>query len=142
MFQIDVSVNAPESGTIKEFLANEEDTVTVGQELVKLELGGAPEPKGESAEKPKEPATADKPKSPAPEETKEAEPAKPSKPETEAPKQPPAPKQQPSDSKQQPSEESKPSIGGREERRVCSYPSSMRFSASLWDKSNLQSSMS
>lgn len=122
MFQIDVSVNAPESGTIKEFLANEEDTVTVGQELVKLELGGAPEPKGESAEKPKEPAAADKPKSPAPEETKEAEPAKPSKPETEAPKQPPAPKQQPPASKQQPSEESKPSIGGREERRVCSYP--------------------
>jgi 2-oxoglutarate dehydrogenase E2 component (dihydrolipoamide succinyltransferase) len=41
--QIDVAVNAPEAGTIKEFLANEEDTVTVGQDLVRLEPGGAPE---------------------------------------------------------------------------------------------------
>lgn len=129
MFQIDVSVNAPEAGTIKEFLANEEDTVTVGQELVKLELGGAPEPKAESAEKPKEPAAADKPKSPAPE-TKEPEPAKtstekPSKPETQSPKpQPPA-------SKQQPAEEPKPSIGGREERRVCVSASSMCSSVSF-----------
>lgn len=55
--KIDVAVNAPEAGTIREFLANEEDTVTVGQDLVRLELGGvppedaadkpAPEPKGE-----------------------------------------------------------------------------------------------
>ncbi|GAB0139683.1 2-oxoglutarate dehydrogenase complex E2 component [Epichloe bromicola] len=40
--KIDVAVNAPESGTIKEFLASEEDTVTVGQDLVRIELGGAP----------------------------------------------------------------------------------------------------
>ena len=40
--QIDVAVNAPEAGTIKEFLVNEEDTVTVGQDLVRIELGGAP----------------------------------------------------------------------------------------------------
>ena len=39
--QIDVAVNAPEAGIIKEFLANEEDTVTVGQDLVKLEISGA-----------------------------------------------------------------------------------------------------
>lgn len=32
-----MTVNAPESGIIKEFLAKEEDTVTVGQDLVKLE---------------------------------------------------------------------------------------------------------
>ena len=36
-------MNAPEAGTIKEFLANEEDTVTVGQDLVKLEIGGVAE---------------------------------------------------------------------------------------------------
>lgn len=41
--QIDVAVNAPEAGTIKEFLVNEEDTVTVGQDLLRLELGGPPE---------------------------------------------------------------------------------------------------
>lgn len=44
--QIDVAVNAPASGTIKEFLANEEDTVTVGQALVRIELGGSA-PKGD-----------------------------------------------------------------------------------------------
>ena len=38
-----MAVNAPEPGTITEFLAKEEDTVTVGQDLLKLELGGAPE---------------------------------------------------------------------------------------------------
>jgi 2-oxoglutarate dehydrogenase E2 component (dihydrolipoamide succinyltransferase) len=42
MTKIDVAVNAPEAGTIKEFLASEEDTVTVGQDLVRIELGGAP----------------------------------------------------------------------------------------------------
>ena len=41
--QIDVAVNAPEAGTIKEFLVNEEDTVTVGQDLVKMELGESPQ---------------------------------------------------------------------------------------------------
>ena len=61
--KIDVSVNAPEAGTIKEFLANEEDTVTVGQDLVKMETGGSP---GESKEtpaksEPKEAATSDQP---------------------------------------------------------------------------------
>lgn len=40
--QIDVAVNAPEAGTIKELLVSEEDTVTVGQDLLKMELGGAP----------------------------------------------------------------------------------------------------
>ncbi|KAG0142831.1 hypothetical protein CROQUDRAFT_49710 [Cronartium quercuum f. sp. fusiforme G11] len=37
--KIDVSVNAPKSGTIIETLANAEDTVTVGQDLFKLEPG-------------------------------------------------------------------------------------------------------
>ncbi|KAK0518903.1 hypothetical protein OC835_007703 [Tilletia horrida] len=40
--KIDVSVNAPESGTIVETFANEEDTVTVGQDLCKIEPGEAP----------------------------------------------------------------------------------------------------
>ncbi|PKS07054.1 hypothetical protein jhhlp_005651 [Lomentospora prolificans] len=37
--KIDVAVNAPEAGTIKELLVNEEDTVTVGQDLLRLEPG-------------------------------------------------------------------------------------------------------
>ena len=49
-------MNAPEAGTIRELLVNEEDTVTVGQDLVKLETGGeapssgAKEAKGEAKE--------------------------------------------------------------------------------------------
>ena len=35
-------MNAPQSGTIVETLANEEDTVTVGQDLFKIEPGEAP----------------------------------------------------------------------------------------------------
>ena len=41
--QIDVSVNAPITGTITETHANEEDTVTVGQDLCNMEPGDAPE---------------------------------------------------------------------------------------------------
>jgi hypothetical protein len=37
--QIDVSVNAPQAGKIVKLLANEEDTVTVGQDLFVLEPG-------------------------------------------------------------------------------------------------------
>lgn len=118
--QIDVSVNAPESGTIKEFLVSEEDTVTVGQDLVKLELGGAPEGKKDAApEQPKEPATekepaAEKPKepAPAPEKPKEPEPSKPAPP-SEKPKETPKP---------QGAAEPKPTLGNREERRVCASP--------------------
>jgi 2-oxoglutarate dehydrogenase E2 component (dihydrolipoamide succinyltransferase) len=40
--QIDVTVNAPQSGTIVERLANEEDTVTGGQDLFKIEPGEGP----------------------------------------------------------------------------------------------------
>lgn len=54
-------MNAPESGTIKEYLAKEEDTVTVGQDLLKLELGGAPkgEDKQDGGQEPKAPAPDD-----------------------------------------------------------------------------------
>lgn len=37
--KIDVSVNAPEAGVIKELLVGEGDTVTVGQDLAKIEPG-------------------------------------------------------------------------------------------------------
>ena len=89
---------------------NEEDTVTVGQDLVRLELGGAPEggkkeatpelPK-EAEEKPKESAEPEKPK-----ETPAPKPAAPEKPK-EAPK---AETPKPAEAKAAP--------GNREERRV------------------------
>lgn len=43
--QIDVQVNAPQSGKIVKLLANEEDTVVVGQDLLIIEPGEV----GESA---------------------------------------------------------------------------------------------
>ncbi|KIK26054.1 hypothetical protein PISMIDRAFT_317726 [Pisolithus microcarpus 441] len=48
--KIDVTVNAPVSGTIVELLANEEDTVVVGQDLLKIEAGAAPPKPSESPE--------------------------------------------------------------------------------------------
>lgn len=89
---------------------NEEDTVTVGQDLVRLEVGGAaPEAKKEAApEQPKE-AAAEKPKETA------AEPEKPKETKPAAPKPAPAKAESPKPA----ATESKPAIGGREERRVC-----------------------
>lgn len=117
--QIDVSVNAPDSGTIKELLVSEEDTVTVGQELAKLELGGAPEAKKDDSPQKSEQPAAEKPKAPA-------EPAEESKPSQKPPssEKPAAPKPEgdkkpaPEPPQPQASDAAKPSPTGREERRV------------------------
>lgn len=84
-------MNAPEAGTVKEYLANEEDTVTVGQDLVKLELGGPPEggEKQAAGQEPKAPAPQEQPSSSDPEPKKDdskakAEPAPPSPPPKES----------------------------------------------------------
>ncbi|OQE12005.1 hypothetical protein PENFLA_c065G02766 [Penicillium flavigenum] len=136
--KIDVSVNAPESGTIKEFLVNEEDTVTVGQDLVKLELGAAPEggKKDEGAEKPKEP------------EPKESEPKKDASPapaEAEKPKEPEPKKAAPT--KEAPKAESKPqaaeqpALGDREERRVKMNRMRLRIAERLKQSQNTAASL-
>ncbi|CDK29669.1 unnamed protein product [Kuraishia capsulata CBS 1993] len=93
--KIDVEVNAPIAGVITEFLAAPEDTVEVGQDLLKIEPGEKPEgaaaaaPKKEEAapvkEEPKEAAAPKaaappKPAAPAPTPKKEA-------PKKEAPKE-------------------------------------------------------
>jgi 2-oxoglutarate dehydrogenase E2 component (dihydrolipoamide succinyltransferase) len=129
LFQIDVAVNAPEAGTIKEFLANEEDTVTVGQDLVRLELGGAPsggeKEKGDA--EPKEPAPKDQSTSSDPESSKKEEskykeetsppPPPPQEKKSEPKKETPPPKQSESKSDSK-STSSAPALGNREERRV------------------------
>ena len=125
--QIDVAVNATEAGTIRELLVGEEDTVTVGQDLARIEPGAAPEG---GAEKPapkeaaKEPEPAPKSEPPA----KEAEPAaKPEQPASPPPKQetPAAPAPKPQAQAQSPAQPSAPAKAGteglpgsREERRV------------------------
>ncbi|KLJ05670.1 2-oxoglutarate dehydrogenase E2 component (dihydrolipoamide succinyltransferase) [Blastomyces silverae] len=87
--KIDITVTAPEAGTIKEFLANEEDTVTVGQDLVKLETGGA------APEKPKEAKSEAK--------SEAAPPPPPSPPKQEGKTAPPPPKPEPTAQKPSPS---------------------------------------
>jgi len=103
--KIDVSVNAPEAGTIKEFLANEEDTVTVGQELVRMETGGSP---GESKEtsatsEPKDAASSDQSTSSQPSgSTEKSDPGSSKSASNEASTEKEAPK------KEEPSKASKP----------------------------------
>ncbi|KAJ3044304.1 2-oxoglutarate dehydrogenase complex E2 component [Rhizophlyctis rosea] len=75
--KVAVTINSPESGTILEVFANDGDTVSVGGNLFKIELGGEP------------PKAAEQPKKEAP---KKEEPKK-EEPKTEAPK-PAAPKQE------------------------------------------------
>ncbi|PPQ67209.1 hypothetical protein CVT26_007282 [Gymnopilus dilepis] len=88
--KIDVSVNAPMSGKIVKLLANEEDTVTVGQDLFVLEPGEA----GDSTPAPPPPKEEQKP-SETPEEPKTKDVSEPSDQQTEK-KLPPPP--QPSES--------------------------------------------
>ncbi|KAL4792324.1 hypothetical protein BDV19DRAFT_400650 [Aspergillus venezuelensis] len=145
--KIDVSVNAPESGVIKELLVNEEDTVTVGQDLVKLEAGGAPEKKSEEAsEKPKEPAEPrsesanpskepeQAPASQAPE--KSPQQAKPSSPDAGASK--PAEQAAP---KSQGSEDANSVPGAREERRVKMNRMRLRIAERLKQSQNTAASL-
>jgi 2-oxoglutarate dehydrogenase E2 component (dihydrolipoamide succinyltransferase) len=117
--QIDVAVNAPEAGTIKEILVSEEDTVVVGQEIIRLELGDAPSG-GEKAPQQQE-ATKE-----APEATeKQAEPkeeSKQQKPEPrqeEKPQPPKQPKEEKPQAKSAQAEVTTQAGPSREERRVC-----------------------
>ncbi|KAI9822350.1 MAG: 2-oxoglutarate dehydrogenase complex E2 component [Pycnora praestabilis] len=167
--KIDVAVNAPEAGTIKEFLANEEDTVTVGQDLVKLELGGEPQ-KGETEQakqEPKAPASDDQPTTSDPEPTK-AEPkgkqssstppppplekksespkdeaAKPSK--GDAPKKesttPPPPKSSESKKPEPRTPTTDAPYGNREERRVKMNRMRLRISERLKQSQNTAASL-
>jgi len=115
-------VNAPEPGTVKEYLVNEEDTVTVGQDLLKLELGGPPQggEKEQGGQEPKAPASDEQSTSSHPEakqdETKpdkgSSESSAPSPKESE-PKKEPEPKK----------EESKPSAPPKKEPPPQEKPS-------------------
>ncbi|KAF2641341.1 dihydrolipoyllysine-residue succinyltransferase component of 2-oxoglutarate dehydrogenase-like protein complex [Massarina eburnea CBS 473.64] len=146
--KIDVSVNAPEAGTIREFLVNEEDTVTVGQDLVKLELGGEPSggAKQEAKDEPKEPAskgqdTSSQPQGEQEQSRETPQPKEESKPE--APKQeskPAPPPSKPSPPKEQKPKESEsrsdPAPGNREERRVKMNRMRLRIAERLKQSQN------
>ncbi|KAF8247731.1 dihydrolipoamide succinyltransferase [Wilcoxina mikolae CBS 423.85] len=144
--KIDVAVNAPESGTIIEFLVNEEDTVTVGQDLLKIEPGNAPEggeskPAETAKEEPKEPA--DVKSEEAPKKSEESAPAPKEEPKKEpkkesAPTPTPAPKQQqaapPAPAQDRP-------FGNREERRVKMNRMRLRIAERLKESQNTAASL-
>ncbi|KAL2261683.1 hypothetical protein VTK26DRAFT_3612 [Humicola hyalothermophila] len=140
--KIDVAVNAPEAGVIKEFLVNEEDTVTVGQDLVRIELGGAPSGGKPAAEEKKEPAQEPAPTKqpeekkapePKPQETEAAAPPAPKKEEAPAPKQPskPAPA----------ASEGPATLGSREEKRVKMNRMRLRIAERLKQSQNTAASL-
>ncbi len=118
-FQIDVAVNAPQAGVLKELLAKEEDTVVVDQEIAKIDASAA-KPEGsdkpESKEPPKkEEASTDARPTPADAENKPG-PKSESKPASESAKPSPAP--QPKQQAKEAPATTGPVLGSREERRV------------------------
>jgi 2-oxoglutarate dehydrogenase E2 component (dihydrolipoamide succinyltransferase) len=142
--KIDVSVNAPEAGTIKELLVSEGDTVIVGQEIAKLEPGsGGGGGEKEASAPAKEPASEEQPTSSDPEPKKESPPPPPKKEEkSEAPKQekkaPPPPKDEKTP------EPPKPATGGpgsRAENRVKMNRMRLRIAERLKQSQNTAASL-
>ncbi|KAL8674779.1 MAG: hypothetical protein Q9168_000863 [Polycauliona sp. 1 TL-2023] len=140
--QIDVSVNAPQAGTIKEFLVNEEDTVEVGQDLLKLELGGASQGGGEqkASQEPKAPASDDQPTSSDPEPAKEpsqqepkpeSQPSSPPQKQEQKPEQKaPPPKSEPSPSEREPPKAPKETPKPSESKKPAPKPSETKSEGS------------
>ncbi|KAG1168649.1 hypothetical protein G6F70_008622 [Rhizopus microsporus] len=116
--KIDVTVNSPASGTIVEVYANEEDTVAVGADFFKLELGDAPK-EGAAPAKKEEP----KKEEVKQEEVKQEE-VKKEEPKQEAPKKEepkpaaPAPKPAKSEAPKPASAVGEKVFGNRNETRV------------------------
>lgn len=145
--KIDVAVNATAAGTIKEFLAKEEDTVTVGQDLVLIEAGGEPAPKSEAKEesKPKEEKKEEAPKqAPKEEKKEESKPApkqesKPVEKEERTSKPAPAPKKEEKPKDEESSKQSTP--GNREERRVKMNRMRLRIAERLKQSQNTAASL-
>ncbi|KAK5086820.1 2-oxoglutarate dehydrogenase complex E2 component [Lithohypha guttulata] len=90
--KIDVSVNAPQAGVITEFLVGEGDTVTVGQDIAKIDAGASGGGSAEAKEEPKSPATDAQETSSQPEGQKE-QPKKEDKQEIKETPPPPPPKE-------------------------------------------------
>ncbi|RFU23601.1 hypothetical protein B7463_g12737, partial [Scytalidium lignicola] len=139
--KIDVAVNAPEAGIIKEFLANEEDTVVVGQDLVRLELGASPD-SGAKEAAPKEEPTSSEPEPSKKDEQKEAQPPSQAPPPPSQEKKPEvkkdAPRPSPAESKQT---SSTPTFGNREERRVKMNRMRLRIAERLKQSQNTAASL-
>ncbi|KAJ2983566.1 hypothetical protein NQ176_g607 [Zarea fungicola] len=143
--KIDVAVNATEAGTIKEFFVNEEDTVTVGQDLVRIESGGSPAPKTDSA-----PKSGDKAVAEASQEQKPADSKQETKQETKKPQAESAPAAAPQRTQAERKDSSPstaqatsigPSLGSREERRVKMNRMRLRIAERLKQSQNTAASL-
>ncbi|KAI3605261.1 dihydrolipoamide succinyltransferase [Moniliophthora roreri] len=154
--KIDVSVNAPKSGVIKELLANEEDTVTVGQDLFVLEEGEASSessaPKEESKGEKSDPAEpkdqqVDKqlPKDPSPSEGEKKVASEQKKLDTTSGPKKDSPEKPKSDKpKSEPKSESKPLApvaGSRNETRVKMNRMRLRIAERLKESQNAAASL-
>ena len=131
--QIDVSVNSPYDGVITEILADEESTVTVGQDLFRIEpgeKGGAPPPPKKEA-KPEEPKPAEK--VPEPQTPKQPEPA----PQAKAAEKP----KQPEPSKEKPAPKQAAAAGNRGETRVKMNRMRQTIAKRLKDSQNAAASL-
>ncbi|OCK99344.1 dihydrolipoamide succinyltransferase [Cenococcum geophilum 1.58] len=148
--KVDFSVNAPEAGTLKELLVKEEDTVTVGQDLAILELGGEPlgGKKEEAKEESKEQETSSQPEGgqeqPKPQEDKPQPPKEEYQPES--PKQESKPQPPPQKKPEAPKEAEQPkkiegAVGSREERRVKMNRMRLRIAERLKQSQNTAASL-
>ncbi|KAK6850860.1 dihydrolipoyllysine-residue succinyltransferase component of 2-oxoglutarate dehydrogenase complex [Apiospora arundinis] len=142
--KIDVAVNAPEAGIIKELMANEEDTVTVGQEIAKIEAGAAPEGGNKSEgkdEAPKEETASTDAKPAEPKEESKPEPKQESKPESSKPAPKPEPKKETPKQSGKDSASAGPTLGSREERRVKMNRMRLRIAERLKQSQNTAASL-
>lgn len=148
--KVDFSVNAPEAGTLKELFVKEEDTVTVGQDLAKLELGGEPSGgrKEEAKEEPKEQEASSQPE--GGQEQLKPEEDKPQLPKEEHQPEPPKQESKPQPSSQKKSEAPKEAeqpkkvegtVGSREERRVKMNRMRLRIAERLKQSQNTAASL-
>jgi 2-oxoglutarate dehydrogenase E2 component (dihydrolipoamide succinyltransferase) len=154
--KIDVSVNAPEAGKITKWLVSEDETVTVGQDLVEIETGVSPEggAKETAKEELKEPASNEKETASQPEggQEKEAQKSAPKqeekKPEPKSqPPPPPEKKSQPppqpkKDEIPQKDEKGMPLPWNRDERRVKMNRMRLRIAERLKQAQNTAASLS
>jgi 2-oxoglutarate dehydrogenase E2 component (dihydrolipoamide succinyltransferase) len=138
--KIDVTVNAPVSGTIVELLAQEEDTVSVGQELFRIEAGEAAAAPPKEEKVPEAPTHSDSPKpaEAAPPKEQPAPPLAPSQKSTPvAPKEPKAAKQESKPEAVAPSK----APGSRNETRVKMNRMRLRIAERLKESQNAAASL-
>lgn len=142
--KIDVSVNAPTAGKIVELLAAEEDTVTVGQDLFRIEPGEAEpdikEPESKPPPQPEEKESSSQETTPPADKT--PEPTQGAK-KAEAEQSKPAPKEEkkPAPKREEKTPAPAPAAGSRNETRVKMNRMRLRIAERLKESQNAAASL-